>query len=144
MTLEVEAALCIDIIFTNFRSEAPTCHQGALFEKSGRRGKSGGNIQEIGLKVSVIITIAETFNWVVDSGFAIRTPSGDEEPPKVCCRRTPKFGHSCSQCSSVCGPLLHSGHVGSAAGSRKWANALRSDVCFDRRRARRMASDKLF
>ncbi len=44
MTLEVEAALGIDIIFMNFRSEAPTCHQGVLFEKSGHRGKSGGNI----------------------------------------------------------------------------------------------------
>ncbi len=36
--------------------------------------------------------------------------------------------------------FLHNGHVGSAAGSSKWAYALRSSVCPDRRRARRTAS----
>ncbi len=30
-------------------------------------------------------------------------------------RRPSRFGHLCSQCSSVCGSSLHSGHVGSAA-----------------------------
>ncbi len=36
--------------------------------------------------------------------------------------------------------FLHNGHVGSAAGSSKWAYALRSGVCPDRRRARGTAS----
>ncbi len=31
----------------------------------------------------------------------------------MCCRRTSRFGHLCSQCSSFCGSSLHSGHVGS-------------------------------
>ncbi len=58
----------------------------------------------------------------------------------MCCRRASRFGHLCSQCSSVCGSSLHSGHVGSAAGSSRWAYALRSGVCPARRRARRTAS----
>ncbi len=48
---------------------------------------------------------------------------GGEVVPKVCCRRTSRLGQFCSQCSSVCGSSLHSGHVGSAAGSRRWAYA---------------------
>ncbi len=50
------------------------------------------------------------------------------------------FGHLCSHCSSVCGSSLHSGHVGSAAGSSRWAYTLRSRVCPARRRVRRTAS----
>ncbi len=60
--------------------------------------------------------------------------------PKVCCRRTSRLGHLCSQCSSVCGSFLHSGHVGSGAVSSRWAYALRSGVWPARRRARRTAS----
>ncbi len=74
------------------------------------------------------------------SGSVVRTPSGDEGLPKVCCRRTSRFGHLCSQCSSVCGSSLDSGHVGSAAGTSRWAYALRSGVCPARRRARRTTS----
>ncbi len=74
------------------------------------------------------------------SGPVVRTPSGGEGLPKVCCRRTARLGHLCSQCSSVCGSSLHSGHVGSAAGSSRWAYALRSGVGPARRRARRTAS----
>ncbi len=74
------------------------------------------------------------------SGSVVRTPSGGEGLPKVCCRRTSRLGHLCSQCSSVCGSSLHSVHVGSAAGSSRWAYALRSGVCPARRRARRTAS----
>ncbi len=74
------------------------------------------------------------------SGAVMRTPSGGEGLPQVCCRRTSRFGHLCSQCSSVCGSSLHSGHVGSAAGSSRCAFALRSGVCPARRRARRTAS----
>ncbi len=78
---------------------------------------------------------ATTFSWPV-----VRTPSGGEGLPKVCCRRTSRFGHLCSQCSCVCGSSLHNGHVGSAAGPSRWAYALKSDVCPARRRARRTAS----
>ncbi len=74
------------------------------------------------------------------SGSVLRTPSGVEGLPKVCCRGRPRFGHLCSQCSSVCGSSLHSGHVGSAAGSGGWAYALRSGVWPARRRARRSAN----
>ncbi len=35
---------------------------------------------------------------------------------------------------------MHSGHVGSFAGSNKWAYSLSSGVCPDRRRVRRTAS----
>ncbi len=49
--------------------------------------------------------------------------------PKVCCQRPSRFGHLCSQWSGVCGSSLHSGHVGSVAGSSRWACALRSCVC---------------
>ncbi len=38
---------------------------------------------------------------------------------------------------------LHSGHVGSAAGSNKWVFAFRSGACPDRSRARRTASTLL-
>ncbi len=40
----------------------------------------------------------------------------------------------------VCSTSLHSGHIGWAAGSSKWAYALRIGVCPARRRARRTAS----
>ncbi len=69
-------------------------------------------------------------------GVSREDPEWDEGLPKVCCRRISQFGHLCCQCSSVCGSSLHSGHVGSAAGSSKWVYALRSGVCPDRRRAR--------
>ncbi len=39
--------------------------------------------------------------------------------------------------ASACGSSLHSGYVGSAAESSKWAYALRSGVCSDRRRTRK-------
>ncbi len=52
----------------------------------------------------------------------------------------PRFGHHCSQWSTVCGLSFHSWHVGSAAGPKKRANALRSGVWPDLRRARRTAS----
>ncbi len=42
-------------------------------------------------------------------GSVVRTPSGGKELPKVCCRRTSRFRHLCSQCSSVCGSSLHNG-----------------------------------
>ncbi len=71
------------------------------------------------------------------SGSVVRTQSGGEGLPKVCCRRTSKFGHLGSQCSSDCSSPLHSG---SAAGSSNWAYTLRSGVCLDRRRARKTAS----
>ncbi len=77
------------------------------------------------------------------SGSVVRTPSGGEGQPKVCFRRTSRFVHLCSQCSSVYGSSLHSGHVGSVAGSSKWAYALRSGVCHDRRWSRRTASVRL-
>ncbi len=48
-------------------------------------------------------------------GWALRTPSGGEGLPKVCCRRTSRFGHLCSQCSTANASSLHSGHVGPAA-----------------------------
>ncbi len=83
----------------------------------------------------VALACANTF-----SGSVVSAPSGAEGLPKVCCRRASRFGHLCSQCSSVCGSSLHSGHVGSAAGSTKWAYALRSGVCPARRRARRTTS----
>ncbi len=67
----------------------------------------------------------------------VRTPSWGEGLPKVCFRRTLRLGHLCSQCSSVCGSSLHSGHEGSASGSSRWAYALRSGVCPARRWARR-------
>ncbi len=53
------------------------------------------------------------------------------------------LGHLCSQCSSVCGSALHSGHVGSAAGPSTWAYALRISVFADRRWARSTASSRL-
>ncbi len=84
------------------------------------------------------LAIANTF-----SGSVVRTPSGGEGLPKVCCRRPSRLGHLCSQCSSVCGSSLHSGHVGLAAGSSRLAYALRSGVCPARRRARRTASTLL-
>ncbi len=74
------------------------------------------------------------------TGSVVRTPRGGEGLPKACCRGTSMFGHLCSQCSGVCGSSLHSGHVGSAAGSSRWTYALRSGVCPARRRARRTAS----
>ncbi len=74
------------------------------------------------------------------SGSVVRTPAEGEGLPKVCCRRTLRFGHLCSQCSNVCGNSLHSGHVRSATGSTKWAYDLRSCVCPHRRRALRTAS----
>ncbi len=83
----------------------------------------------------MVLASASTF-----SGSVVRTPRRSEGLSKVCCPRTSRFGHFCSQCSSVCGSVLHSGHVGSAAGSSKWAYALRSDVCPARRRARITAS----
>ncbi len=55
----------------------------------------------------------------------------------MCCWRASRFEDHCSQCSSVCGSSLHSGHVGSAAGSSRWTDALRSGVYPARRRARR-------
>ncbi len=76
------------------------------------------------------------------SGSVVRTPSGGEGLPKGC-RRTSRLRHLCSQCSGVCGSSLHSGHVGSAAGSSRWAYALRSGVCPARRRARKTASTLL-
>ncbi len=54
------------------------------------------------------------------------------------CRRTSRF-----ECSSVCSSSLHSGLVGSAAGSSRWAYALRSGVWPPRRRARRTESAPL-
>ncbi len=60
--------------------------------------------------------------------------------PKVCCWRTSRFGHLCSQCANVCCSSLHSGHEGSFAVSSRLAYALRGSVCPDRRRARRKAS----
>ncbi len=74
------------------------------------------------------------------SGLVARTPSGGEGLPKVCCRSPSRLGHLSSQCSSVCGSSLHSGHVGSASGSRRWAYALRGGLYPARRRARRTAS----
>ncbi len=71
------------------------------------------------------------------SGSVVRTPSGGEGLPKVCCWTASRFGHLCSQYSSVCDSSLHSGHVGPAVGSSKWTYALRSGVCPDRRRTRR-------
>ncbi len=62
------------------------------------------------------------------SGSSVRTPRGGEGQPKVRCRWTLKFVHLCSHCFSVCGSSMHSGHVGSSAGSTKWAYALRSGV----------------
>ncbi len=73
------------------------------------------------------------------SGSVVRTPSGGRGLPKVCCQRTWRLGHLCNQCSRVWGSFLHSGHVGSAAGSSRWAYALRSGVCPARTRARRTA-----
>ncbi len=77
------------------------------------------------------------------SGSVVRTLSRGEGLLKVCYRRTSRFGHLCDQCSSVCGSCLHSGHVGSAVGSRKWAYGLRSSVCTYRKRAGRTASARL-
>ncbi len=54
-------------------------------------------------------------------------------------RRTSRFGHLCSQCSSACGSSLHGGHVGSSTGFSKWTYTLRSGVCPGRRWARRPA-----
>ncbi len=73
----------------------------------------------------------------------VRTPSGGEGLPKVCCWRTSRFGYLCSQRSSVCGSSFHSGHFGLAAGFSKWAYALRSGVCPARRRARRTTEGML-
>ncbi len=73
----------------------------------------------------------------------VSTPSLSEGLPKVRYWGTSRFGHLCSQCSSVCGSSLHSGHAGSAAGSSKWTYALRIGVCPHRRRARRTASARL-
>ncbi len=77
------------------------------------------------------------------SASVMRTASGGEGLLNECCRRTSRWhrdGHLCSQCSSVCGSSVYSGHVGSAAGSSNWCNALRSEVCPDCRRARTTAS----
>ncbi len=74
------------------------------------------------------------------SGSVMRTLSGGEGLPKVCCRRTLRFGHLCSQCSRVCGSSLHSERVRSSAESSKWAYALRIGVCPIHGRARRTAS----
>ncbi len=74
------------------------------------------------------------------SRLVMRTPSGGKGLPKVCFRRTSRFGRLCSQFSYVCGSSLHSGHVGLAVGSSRWAYASRSGVCPDRSRARRTAS----
>ncbi len=60
--------------------------------------------------------------------------------PKACCWRISRFGHSCSQCSTVCGSSMHSGHAGSAAGFDKRAYALSSVVCHDNKWTRRTAS----
>ncbi len=57
------------------------------------------------------------------SGSVVRTPIGGEGLRQLC-----------SQCSTVCGSSLHSGHVGSTAGSSKRAYALRSGMCPDRKR----------
>ncbi len=74
------------------------------------------------------------------SGSVVRTPSGGEGLPKVCFRRKSRFGHLRRHFSSVCGS---SSHVGSVSRSSKWAYALRSGVCHDRRWSRRTASVRL-
>ncbi len=68
--------------------------------------------------------------------------SGPSKPQHILrvSREDSRWGHLCSQCSSVCGSSLHSGHVGSAAGSSRWAYALRIGVCPAHERARRTAS----
>ncbi len=70
----------------------------------------------------------------------MRNPSGEEGLLKVRSRRTSRFGHLNSQCSSACGFFLHSGHAVSAAGI---INAQRTDMCLDCRRAKRMAFAQL-
>ncbi len=77
------------------------------------------------------------------SGSLVRTPSGGEALPRVCGRRKPIIGHFCSQCFSICGFSLHSGHEGSSAGSSKWAYDLSSGVCPNRRWARGTVSARL-
>ncbi len=74
----------------------------------------------------MVLANASTF-----SGSVVRAPSGGEGLPKVYCRRTSRFGHLCSQCPSVCGSSLHSGHVRLAAGPSEWAYVLRTGVCPD-------------
>ncbi len=51
----------------------------------------------------MVLASASTF-----SGSVVKPPSGDEGLPKMCCRRTSRFGHLCSQYSSDCGSSLHS------------------------------------
>ncbi len=56
--LQVKAASGKDSVFTNFRSET-SAHRHMCI------GKGEGLIyREIGLKVSVMLTIRETFNWL--------------------------------------------------------------------------------
>ncbi len=59
---------------------------------------------------------------------------------QMCVAGTLRFGRLWSHCSRVCGSSSHSGPVGSAVGSSRWAYALRSGVCPARRRAKRTAS----
>ncbi len=73
------------------------------------------------------------------SGSVVSTSSRSEELSKVRCWGISGFGHYYSQWSTVCESSLHSGHVGLAVGSNKWAYAVSSGVCPDRRRARRTA-----
>ncbi len=80
-----------------------------------KRSRIGGHRRPY----KVALASASTF-----SGSVVRTPSGGKGLPKMCCRRTSRLGHLCSQCSCVCGSFLHSGHVGSAAGSRRTAFAM--------------------
>ncbi len=67
-------------------------------------------------------------------------PNGSEVLPKVRYRMMSKFGHLCSQRSTVCVSSMHSGHVGSVARSNNWALAMRIGACPDRKLARRTAS----
>ncbi len=68
----------------------------------------------------------------------VRTPSYAEGLRMARCRRTSIFGHFCSQCFIACGSAMLCEHVGSATGSNKWACALNSGACSDRRRTKRM------
>ncbi len=48
-------------------------------------------------------------------------------------RRTSRFGHLYSHCSTDCGSFMHSGLIGLAGRFNKWTYAVSSGVCPDRK-----------
>ncbi len=48
--------------------------------------------------VVVVVVVVVEASASTFSGSGVRTPSGGEGLLKVCCRRTSRFGHLCSQC----------------------------------------------